>query len=99
MKANEIENAPELQQVRWACYQYWQGEELLPPHKRVIWYKWVLGPYKDRFGTKFHQSKLRLLAKLGFLKQDDALRSGHRRYYKIVDPNRVDDLLRKWDLN
>jgi len=33
------------------------------------------------------------------LSQDDTSRGGHRRYYKIVDPDRAGDLLRKWSLN
>ena len=98
MRVNEIENDPELQRVLWACYKYWQGESL-PPHKRAICYSWVRRLYENRFGTKFHQSRLRRLAKLGFLKQDVASRGGNRRYYKIIDPDRVDDLLRKWNLN
>ncbi|MFB0521206.1 MAG: hypothetical protein ACETWD_07245 [Desulfatiglandales bacterium] len=99
MRANEIENDLELQRVLWACYKYWQGEKSLPPDRRIICYSWVIGPYENRFGTKFHQSRLGRLAKLGFLKKGDTARSGHRRYYKIADPDRVDDLLRKWDLN
>ena len=98
MRANEIENDLELQRVLWACHKYWQSESL-PPHERAICYSWVLRLYEDRFATKFHQSRLRRLTKLGFLEQDDTSRGGHRRYYKITDPNRVDNLLRKWDLN
>ena len=97
MRVNEIENDLELQRVLWACYTYWQGEAL-PPHERTICYSWVRRLYEDRFGAKFHQSKLGRLAKLGFLKKGDTARSGNRRYYKIADPNRVDDLLRKWNL-
>ena len=98
MRADEIEDYPELQRVFWACYKYWQGESL-PPGERIICYSWVLHLYEDKFGTKFHQSRLRQLAKFGFLKQDHTSRSGRRRYYKIVDPDRVDVLLRKWNLN
>lgn len=97
MRVNEIENDLELQQVLWACYKYWQGESL-PPDERIICYSWIRRLYEDRFGAKFHQSKLGRLAKLGFLKKGDTARSGNRRYYKIADPNRVDDLLRKWNL-
>jgi hypothetical protein len=97
MKANEIENNLELQRVLWACYKYWQGEPL-PPHERAICYSWVIGPYEERFGARFHQSRLRRLTELGFLKKDDTSGGGRRRYYKIIDPDRVDDLLRKWNL-
>lgn len=97
MGPNEIEDDLELQRILWACYKYWDGESL-PPQERIICYSWVLGPYEDRFGTKFHQSGLRRLTKLRFLEKDDTSRGGHRRYYKIVDPDRVGDLLRKWNL-
>lgn len=98
MGANEIEEDLELKRILWACYKYWQGESS-PPDERNICYKWVLGAYENRFRTKFHQSRLRRLAKLRFLKQDDTSRVGHRRYYKIIDPNRVGELLSKWKLN
>jgi len=98
MGANDIEVDLELQRILWACLQYWHGESL-PPHDRIICYKWVLGTYENRFGTEFHQSGLRRLTKLGFLKQDDTSRGGHRRYYKIVDPDRVAGLLSNWNLN
>lgn len=97
MTVNEIEKAPELQQVLWACYKYWQSESL-PPDERAICYSWVVRLYQDRFGVRFHQYKLRRLTELGFLKEDDTSRGGHRRYYKILDPNRVADLLVKWSL-
>lgn len=98
MGANEIEDDLQLKRILWACYRYWHGESL-PLHERSICYNWVVGIYEDRFGTKFHQSRLQRLRKLKFLKQDDTSRRGHRRYYKIVDPNQLRDLLRKWNLN
>ncbi len=90
MRADEFEKDLELQQVLWACYEYWQGETL-PPRERVICYSWVVRVYEDRFGTKFHHSKLRHLAKLGFLKEDSTSRGGQRRYYKIVEPDHVEN--------
>lgn len=97
MKADEIENDPELQRVLWACYKYWQDESL-PYHERVICYSWIVELYNKRFGTKFHQSRLSHLTKLGFLKREHTSKSGHRRYYEIINLNRVDELLRKWSL-
>ena len=97
MKVNEIEGNVELQRILWACYQYWQGEPL-PPHERAICYSWVVRLYEERFGTKFHQSKLRRLASLGFLQPSDVSRGGNRRYYKIVDPDKVAGLLKRWKL-
>jgi len=96
MRVDELEKDSELQQVLWACYEYWQSETSRP-HEKTICYSWVVRVYEDRFGTKFHHSKLRHLAKLGFLKEDDTSRGGHRRYYKIVEPDRVANLLRKWN--
>lgn len=98
MGADGIEDDVELQRILWACYEYWHAESL-PHHERIICYNWILGPYKDRFGTTFHQSGLRRLTKLGFLKQDQTSRGGHRRYYKIADPDRLGELLRKWNLS
>lgn len=97
MEVNRIENDPELQKVLWACYKYWQCETL-PPENRVICYSWVVRLYQYRFGAKFHQSKLKHLAKLGFLREDDTARGGRRRYYKLMEPDRVVELLRSWDL-
>jgi hypothetical protein len=97
MTAKEIENDSELQHVLWACYRYWQGE-VQPPPERSICYSWVLRLHQERFGTKFHQSSLRRLMELGFLKQDDTSRSGHRRYYRIIDPQVIENLLRKWGI-
>ncbi len=97
MKADEIENEPELQRVLWACYKYWQDESL-PANERVICFGWIIELYNERFGAKFHWSRLRHLTKLGFLDEDDISKGGHRRYYKIIDPNRVAELLSKWGL-
>ena len=97
MGENEIEDDVELQRILWACYEYWHKESL-PPDERIICYNWVLGIYEEKFGTKFHQSRLRRLEKPRFLKKDNTSRGGHRRYYKIADPKRVGDLLSKWNL-
>lgn len=97
MKADKIENDTESQQVLWACYKYWQDESL-PANERVICYSWIVGPYNKRFNAKFHPSKLRHLTKLGFLKEDDSSKGGHRRYYEIINPSQVYELLIKWGL-
>lgn len=97
MQTDEIENNPELQQVLWACYQYWRTEAA-PPHERVICYKWVLGPYKNRFGKRFHNLKLHRLSELGFLEKEETARTGHRRYYRLADPEKISNLLGKWQL-
>jgi hypothetical protein len=75
MSTNEIETDPELRQVLWACYKFWQGVEG-SPHEKEIWYGWVVGLYEKKFGTRFHPSKLRVLANLGFLKPGDTARGG-----------------------
>lgn len=97
MRIDEIKNDSELQRVLWACYRYWQDEQL-PPEEKVICYEWVIICFEKKFGAKFHQSRLRHLAELGFLEICDTSRGGRRRYYKIINPDRVGDLLRKWNL-
>jgi len=87
----------ELQQILWACYEYWHGEKM-PVSERVICREWVLSIYKERFGVSFHQSKLTKLANIGLLRKVDTTRGGHRRYYAIDDPQRVVSLLREWEL-
>jgi len=52
MRVSEIENDQELQRILWACYKCWQGQS--SPGQRAICYNWVLRPYEDRFGVKFH---------------------------------------------
>ncbi len=96
MRVSKIENDRELQRILWACYKYWQIQS--SSAERAICYNWVLRPYEERFGAKFHQSRLRRLKALGFLEQEEISRAGHRRYYRIVDSDRVRALLRKWDL-
>ena len=97
MGTEEVEVSPELQQVLWACYVYWQGEPS-PPDKRTIYYGWIAGPYEQKFGATFHQTRLRQLVNLGFLERVDVAGVRYRRYYKMVDPDRVAGLLREWDL-
>jgi hypothetical protein len=78
----------ELLQVLWACHQYWKIQTA-PPHERIVCYSWAIDPYRDRFGGTFHQSKLRILARLGFLKEARSVRGGSRRYYQMPEPDRV----------
>jgi len=87
----------EARQVLWACYTYWHGLTC-PEDQRSICYPWVLGTYHNRFGGEFHQSVLRRLATLGFLRQGDTSRGGNRRYYTLVNPDRVAELLGEWGL-
>ena len=84
-----------LQRVLWACYEYWQGEKELPTTERVICFSWVVKLHEKKFGTRFHQSKLQQLEKLGYLNRDDTARGGNRRYYTIVDPGEVDEFLKQ----
>jgi hypothetical protein len=95
MSINELPNDPELQRVLIACYEYWRSEAL-PPDQRTICYTWVVGTYRSMFGTEFHQTKLYLLTKLGFLTQDESSRGGGRRYYQFVNPDLVRLLVEKW---
>lgn len=88
----------ELRRILSACYGYWEKEQL-PAEKRALCYTWVHNVFKARFGGGFHQSRLEHLARLGFLEKDDTSRGGSRRYYRIVDPDRLATLLRDWSLN
>ena len=88
----------ELQRVLWACLAYWNTEPN-PLDERVVCYPWVARRYKDRFGGTFHQSRLQHLAQLGLLTKDDTSRGGNRRYYRISKPERLGELLKKWNLN
>ncbi len=85
----------DLQKILWACYQYWSSQEQ-PEQERSICYSWIIRPYKERFGSDFHQSKLAELAKLGFLDREETSRGGRRRYYRIVKPNHIQSLLSDW---
>jgi len=98
IKLTDIENDTELKRVLWACLEYWQREPL-PLDQRANCYRWVIGPYKKAFGTEFHQSRLYRLTKLGFLRQAGSSRGGNRRYYTIIGPGQVADLLKKWNIN
>ena len=57
-----------------------------------------LHQYQNKFNERFHQSKLHKLSTLGFLRDEDTSRAGKRRYYTIVDPEKIGSLLRKWNL-
>ena len=98
MRTHDLENDFDLQRVLWACHSYWQTEPV-PAQGRVICYKWVRGRYRSRFSRDFHQSQLAALSRLGLLAKDDTSRGGHRRYYRIQNPEHVEALLRKWSLN
>jgi hypothetical protein len=94
----EVEVAPELQRILWACLAYWDAETLAP-EERLICYSWVVRPHLERFRETFHQSKLEELARLGLLEKADTSRGGNRRYYRIVEPAQVRGLVQEWNLN
>jgi len=98
MTINEALIDPELQRVLWACLTYWNTEPN-PLDGRAVCYSWVARCYKDRFGGTFHQSRLQHLARLGVLAKADTSRGENRRYYRISDPERLGELLKKWNLN
>jgi hypothetical protein len=87
-----LHNDIDLQRILWACYDYWQREGGSPAERMVCHY-WVVDPYRDRFGGTFSQNRLRQLARLGFLQQLYAVRGGSRRYYALVNPDRIAELL------
>lgn len=97
--SNKILNDPELQRVLWACLDYCTAETCAPIEP-IICYKWVARRYQARFGGTFHQSRLADLERLGVLAKDgDTSRGGDRRYYRILDPGALAELLRGFSLN
>jgi len=97
MKPVNISDDTELQRILWATFAYWKEKDT-PPTERLVCYSWILRKYKQRFKTEFHHSRLSQLEKLGFLEKSETSRAGHRRYYKIVNPERVTPLLTTWKL-
>lgn len=95
MTTPDIETEPELQQVLSSCYEVWKSETS-PPDQRLLCYSWVLPLYQDQFGKGFHPSRLADLATAGLLEKSESTHTGHRRYYKLPDPGRVESLLGKW---
>jgi hypothetical protein len=95
----ELLNDPELQRIVWACLDYWTKEPVAPA-ERSICYKWVLRRYQSQFGGTFHQSRLAALERIGVLAKDgDTSRGGDRRYYRILDPAALAQLLKGFNLN
>jgi hypothetical protein len=88
----------ELQRVLWACYHHWQNSPVEPAN-RLLCYTWVVYDHEQRFGVGFHQSRLQRLEKLGFLRQGYSVRGGSRRYYTLVDPTQIGQLVQNLQLN
>jgi restriction system protein len=91
--ADDLADDPELLRVLQACYESWSRGSA-PPEQRSICHSWLTGPYQELFGETFHQGRLRTLARMGFLREDNSSRGGHRRYYTIPDPDRVAALVK-----
>ncbi len=88
---NEALDYPELQRILAACLGYGNP---------VICFSWVARRFKARYGRTFHQSRLGQLERLGVLAKDgDTSRGGHRRYYRIIDPAGLAELLNDCNLN
>ena len=95
MNTNNIETDRELQQILWACYDFWKTSNQ-PPSDREIYYGWVIDGYKKKFGATFHQAKLHTLVALGYLMDVGTARGGKNRYYRLIDPEQVDTDLKRW---
>jgi hypothetical protein len=64
-----------------------------------ICYRWIIDDCRQRFGVGFHQSALQQLADLGYLHPGGLVHGGNRRYYHLVNPPLVVQLLDRWGLN
>jgi hypothetical protein len=97
--SNTILNDRELQRIALACLDYWSMGSCAPAEP-IICYKWVARCYQARFGGTFHQARLGGLARFGFLAKDgDTSRGGGRRYYRIIDPSALAELLKGCNAN
>src|SRR5262249_36057198 len=77
--ANGFDDDPELLRVLQVCYET-GSRGAAPAEQRSICHSWLVGPFQELFGVSFHQGRLRTLAKMCFLKEDNSSRGGHRRY-------------------
>jgi len=95
MDAREVPR--ELRQILWACYEQWEEEEG-EPAQRSVTFQCILPRFTKRFSREFHQSALRVLAHLGYLKRIFTTRGGNRnrRYYALPDPRKVKRDLTEW---
>jgi DNA-binding XRE family transcriptional regulator len=91
-------NDYELQKILWACLNYWNREPK-PAGDRTFCYSWIVRCYEVKFGKAFHHSKLRTLARLGFLARAKSSRCGTRRYYRIKSPPQIIKFLNGANLN
>lgn len=80
----QIELAPELQRVLWACLQCVR-QSPNPELDQSLCFSWVAPIFRKAFGCDFHQSRLQLLVASGLLRQSDSTRAGNRRYYTIAN--------------
>ena len=89
----------ELRQILLACLDYWNAEPCAPD-QRSICYSWVARRYEAMFGGSFHQTRLAQLERLGILAKDgDTSRGGDRRYWRIIDPAGLAEILKGCNAN
>jgi hypothetical protein len=70
----------------------------MPTEGQEICYTWVSSHHQRRFGGDCMPPQLRQLADLGYLRRGDLAQGGSRRYYSLVDPQRVSQLLGEWGM-
>lgn len=98
MTNESLRDDPELQRIAGACLEYWNGEPY-GPH-RSICYSWVARLYTSKFGGSFQQTRLAQLERLGILAKDgDTSRGGDRRYWRIIDPAGLAEILKGCNAN
>jgi len=85
MNTELLLSEPELHRVLRVCNDFLMAQPSLA-ESRIVCYKWLVRAFEQRFGYRFHPSRLHQLANLGYLSPEDTARGGHRRYYKLRSP-------------
>ena len=76
-----LELDADLERVWWACREC--ARTSLTPDGSFC-HTWVSTIYERECGSGFHQSKMKKLARLGLLRENDSTRGGNRRYYTLA---------------
>ena len=81
----------ELKNILYICLNY-SKKQTTDNTEADFCFHWLKDTYIAKFGNTFHQSKLRLLARMGYLVPLDTSRKGKRKYYRIADMKLVESV-------